>query len=97
MFQTAYWRNYTNISEKMEQLQKQCQEVFQKRKFFAMSIFKAQGTLDSKTLIDKTDPFISINCQGYWTQTLKMLAPLGLNIEESVYCLGLYWLLLSKF
>ena len=36
------------------------------------------------TFIDKTDPFIPTKREDYWRQTLKTLAPQGLNIEESV-------------
>ena len=45
------------------------------------------------TLIDKTDPFIPTKREDYWRQTLKTLAPHGLNIEESIYLFGLYLLL----
>ena len=33
---------------------------------------------------DKADPFIPTKREDYWGQTLKTLAPHGLNIEESV-------------
>ena len=36
------------------------------------------------TLIDKTDSFISTKHEDYWIQTLKTLAPHGLNIEQSI-------------
>ena len=36
------------------------------------------------TLIDKTDPFIPTKREDYWRQTLKTLAPYGLNVEESI-------------
>ena len=45
------------------------------------------------TFIDKTDPFITTKLEDYWRQTLKTLAPHGLNIEESIYLFGLYLLL----
>ena len=45
------------------------------------------------TFIDKTDPFIPTKREDYWRQTLKTLAPHGLNIEESVQLFGLYLLL----
>ena len=34
------------------------------------------------TFIDKTKPFIPTKHEDYWRQTLKTLAPHGLNIEE---------------
>ena len=36
------------------------------------------------TLIGKTDPFIPTKREDYWRQTVKLLAPHGLNIEESI-------------
>ena len=34
--------------------------------------------------IDKTDPFIPTKREDYWKQTLKTLAPHGINIEGNV-------------
>ena len=42
--------------------------------------------------IDEADPFIPTAREDYWRQTLKTLAPHGLNIEESVCLFGLYLL-----
>ena len=38
----------------------------------------------SLTFIDKTNPSDPLKREDYWRSTLKTMAPLGLNIEESV-------------
>ena len=65
-----------------------------------LSIFKGQTDFFEDNciiLIDKTDPLIPTKREDYWRQTLKTLAPYSLNIEESVWCFGLYLVLLSRF
>ena len=44
------------------------------------------GFLDdvSITFIDKTDPSNPLKREDYWRRTLKIMAPFGLNIKESV-------------
>ena len=37
------------------------------------------------TVIDKTDPSDPLKREDYWRSTLKTMAPLGLNTEESVW------------
>ena len=38
----------------------------------------------SITFIDKTDPSDPLKREDYWRRTLKTMAPIGLNSEESV-------------
>ena len=38
----------------------------------------------SITFIDKTDPSEPLKRENYWKNVLKKMAPLGLNIEDSV-------------
>ena len=38
----------------------------------------------SVTLIDKTDPKDPTKREDYWIHTLKIKAPLGLNVEDSL-------------
>ena len=38
----------------------------------------------SITFNDKTDPFDLLRREEYWRQTIKPIAPYGINIEDSV-------------
>ena len=51
------------------------------RELFAICDFLEDVSL---TFINKTDPSDPLKREDYWRSTLKIMAPFGLNIEESV-------------
>ena len=77
-------------SPKMEQRQKQCQEVFKRRELYATTSVwgfskpKHTGFMQDVcvTLIDKTRPFIPTTRKDYWRQILKTCFYVVLTSEK---------------
>ena len=57
-------------------------------KIICFGIYQAQVTMVlsdiSVTFIDITDPSDPLKCEKLWRETLRTMAPCGLNIEDSV-------------
>ena len=75
------WNNYKNNARKFSRESCMQQHLF--------GHFQSPGHTDFVedvciTFIDKTEPFTPTKREDYWRQTLKTLAPNGLNIKENV-------------
>ena len=92
MQKTICRRNNGCISAKKEQLQgfdkkfqrnESCLQQHLYKHFYSEGRNGFLGNV-SISLIDKTDGFQPKKRENYWMRTLKILAPLGLNVESAV-------------
>ena len=76
------WNNYKSNNRKHQRLEPCMQEHL----FEHFNEEGHHGFLEdvSITFIDKTDPSEPLKRENYWKNVLKTMAPLGLNIEDSV-------------
>ena len=77
------WNNYNSNNRKHQRLESYMQE-------FLLEHFNKEGHHGffeevSIVFIDQTSPSEPLKRQNYWKSVLKTRAPLGLNIEDSVW------------
>ena len=83
------WNNYKNIAKKCDRgehcMQRQLHEHF--------TVPGHSGFIHdvSITLIDKNDPRCPTKCKDYWTDTVKIKAPMGLNFVLMIVSEQIVW------